>query len=86
VPVEGDPQQSIETLDGKIWKKTIAKTDLGAVEREHAVISTRLVAGRTVVNVYSDTQPEGFDPVPASLEDVYFSTLHHAKAARAEAA
>jgi hypothetical protein len=37
------------------------------------------VAGKTVVHVYSDARPEGFDAVPASLEDVYFSTLHHAE-------
>jgi hypothetical protein len=40
------------------------------------VISTKLVGGKTVVHVFSETQPEGFEPVPASLEDVYFSTLH----------
>jgi ABC-type multidrug transport system ATPase subunit len=87
VLVEGDPAESIQTLSGKIWKRTVAKTELAAVEREHAVISTRLVSGRTVVHVHSDGQPAGFDPVEPSLEDVYFSTLHNAKTgARAEAA
>ena len=87
VLVDCEPAQAIDSLAGKIWKRTIAKAELPAVESEHAVISTRLVGGRTVVNVFSDEQPAGFEPVQTSLEDVYFSTLHNAKAgARAEAA
>ena len=44
--------------------------------REHAVISTKLLAGRTVVHVYSDAAPgPGFDPSEPDLEDVYFSTM-----------
>jgi ABC-2 type transport system ATP-binding protein len=87
VLVDCEPAQAIDSLAGKIWKRTIAKAELPAVENEHAVISTRLVAGRTVVNVFSDDQPAGFEPVQTSLEDVYFSTLHTAKTGeRAEAA
>jgi ABC-type multidrug transport system ATPase subunit len=79
VLTEGEPAAAIDALQGKIWKRTVAKSELAEVEREHAVISTRLVAGRTVVHVFAGEQPEGFDSVPASLEDVYFSTLHHAR-------
>ena len=87
VVTQGDPAQAIEALAGKIWKRVIGKGDLAALESEHAVISTRLVAGRTVVHVFSENQPAGFDAVDVSLEDVYFSTLHHARSgARAEAA
>ena len=39
------------------------------------VISTRLVAGNSVIHVLSDSRPEGFEPVEGGLEDVYFSTL-----------
>jgi ABC-type multidrug transport system ATPase subunit len=79
VLVEGDPSESMRQVEGKIWRRVIPKEQLAAYQQEHAVISTKLVAGKTVVNVYSVTQPEGFEPVPASLEDVYFSTLHHAE-------
>lgn len=79
VLVEGDPSESMRQLEGKIWRRIIAKDELAAYQRDFAVISTKLVAGKTVVNVYSETQPESFAPVPASLEDVYFSTLHHAE-------
>ena len=87
VLLEGEPAQALESLRGKIWKKVVGKGELAALESEHAVISTRLVAGRTVVHVYSDDQPAAFEPVQTSLEDVYFSTLHTAKTGeRAEAA
>ena len=50
-----------------------------AFQREHAVISTRLVAGKTVVHVLSETNPgPEFQPVGGSLEDVYVWTLHGA--------
>src|SRR5215212_4588418 len=73
VLVEGDPMEALRDVDGKIWRRRIAKGDLAAVQQEHAVISTKLVAGQTVVHVFSDEQPGGFEPVNASLEDVYFS-------------
>jgi ABC-type multidrug transport system ATPase subunit len=79
VLVEGDPSESMRQVEGKIWRRVIPKDQLAAYQRDFAVISTKLVAGKTVVNVFSETHPEGFDPVPASLEDVYFSTLHHAE-------
>jgi ABC-2 type transport system ATP-binding protein len=79
VLAEGDPMEAMQRVEGKIWRRKIAGGDLAAIQKEHAVISTRLVAGKTVVHVFSDQQPAGFESVPASLEDVYFSTLHHAE-------
>jgi ABC-2 type transport system ATP-binding protein len=83
VLAEGDPAEAMRDVDGKIWRKTIAKGELAALQSEHAVISTKLVGGKTVVHVFSETQPGGFTPVNASLEDVYFSTLHNATEERA---
>ena len=54
----------------------IEKSELPEIEREHAVISTKLLAGRTVVHINSDVSPgAGFNPVEADLKDVYFSTM-----------
>jgi ABC-type multidrug transport system ATPase subunit len=75
VLVEGDPADALRDVQGKVWKRRIAKGDLAAVSQEHTVITTKLVAGNTIVHVYSNDQPSGFEPVSASLEDVYFSTL-----------
>src|SRR5689334_8049165 len=74
--LEADPLRAVAALQGRIWRKVVDKRDVAEVEREHAVISTKLLAGRTVVHVYGDTRPAaGFDAVEADLEDVYFSTM-----------
>ena len=79
VLAEGDPMKALSDVEGKIWRRAIAKGDLAAVRQEHAVISTKLVGGKTVVHVFSEEQPGGFEPVAASLEDVYFSTIERSK-------
>jgi ABC-type multidrug transport system ATPase subunit len=79
VLTEGDPTEAMRSIEGKIWQRVVPKDQLFSYQQEHAVISTRLVAGKTVVHVFSEARPDSsFDPVPASLEDVYFSTLHNA--------
>ena len=72
---EAEPLQAMEGLQGKIWRKIIGKSDLPQVEREHKIISTKLLGGRTVVHVYSEAAPAGFEPVSPDLEDVYFSAM-----------
>jgi ABC-type multidrug transport system ATPase subunit len=79
VLLTGDPLETIDGMQGRIWKKTIAKAELAAHQEQLAVISTRLVSGRTVVHVLSDEDPgNGFAQVDPDLEDVYFSTLSRA--------
>jgi ABC-type multidrug transport system ATPase subunit len=76
VLLTGDPLQTIDTLRGSVWKKLLERDDVATHERDWAVISTRLVAGRTQIHVLSATRPDAtFEPVPPGLEDVYFSTL-----------
>jgi ABC-2 type transport system ATP-binding protein len=82
VLMTGDPADAMREIEGKIWRRAVPRADLEAWQRDYPVISTRLVAGRTVVHVLSDSSPgEGFEPAGCSLEDVYFSTLHRAEAA-----
>jgi ABC-type multidrug transport system ATPase subunit len=79
---EGEPQQLIDSLTGRIWRKLLAKGELEACSAAHQVISTRLQAGRTQVHVLADAPPgEGFEPARAGLEDVYFATLAATRAA-----
>jgi ABC-type multidrug transport system ATPase subunit len=74
--LEGEPLPAIEEMRGRIWRSVVEKSALAEMEREHAVISTRLLAGRTVVQVYSDGPPApGFEPSEPDLEDVYFSAM-----------
>ncbi|MCK5908903.1 MAG: ABC transporter ATP-binding protein [Caulobacter sp.] len=73
---EGAPADLVAKLKGRIWKKIIDKSDLEAAKARYKVISTRLLAGRTVIHILSDDNPgDGFAPVEGGLEDVYFSTL-----------
>ena len=79
VLMSGDPGDAIRGLEGRIWKRVIPRAELQAIQAEHAVISTRLVAGKTVVHVLNESNPgTGFEPVEGSLADVYFATLHKA--------
>jgi ABC-type multidrug transport system ATPase subunit len=75
VQLEGSPTELIASSRGKVWKKTIDHSELDEYQQSHEIISTRLFAGKTIIHVYSDTQPNGFEPVEGGLEDVYFSTL-----------
>jgi ABC-type multidrug transport system ATPase subunit len=74
--LETEPLRAVAALHGRIWRRVIEKADLPELERTHAVISTKLLAGRTVARVYSHTAPgAGFEPAEADLEDVYFSAM-----------
>jgi ABC-type multidrug transport system ATPase subunit len=74
--LEAEPLGAMEGMRGRIWRSVIEKSALAEVERAHAVISTKLLGGRTVVHVYGDAAPgPGFEPVEPDLEDVYFSTM-----------
>jgi len=72
----GDPAVAIDDLRGKIWKKSIAKDEIGAYSDRMTVISTRLQAGSRVIHVMADNQPdESFASAEPDLEDVYFTTM-----------
>lgn len=71
-----EPLRAVAALQGRIWRRVIDKSELPELERTHAVVSTKLLAGRTVVHVYSAASPgAGFTAVEPDLKDVYFSTL-----------
>jgi ABC-2 type transport system ATP-binding protein len=73
---EGAPVDLVAKLKGRIWKKIIDKSELEGAKARYKVISTRLLAGRTVIHILSEDNPgDGFTPVEGGLEDVYFSTL-----------
>jgi ABC-type multidrug transport system ATPase subunit len=74
--LEAEPLRAVDDLGGRIWRRVISREELPELDREHAVISTKLLAGRTVVHVYSDTAPgPEFESADPDLEDVYFSAM-----------
>jgi ABC-type multidrug transport system ATPase subunit len=80
--LEGVPNQTIEKLRGKIWKKVVATdAEREAIEKAFRVISTHLLGGLHEVRVYAESAPgDGFAPTETDLEDVYFFNLTNAKA------
>ncbi len=81
--LEGNPIELTEQLQGKIWRKSVSLAEAKELEAVLPVISKRLFAGNTLLNVFADEAPEGFNAVPADLEDVYFSTLHQHRTSQA---
>ena len=74
--LEAEPLQAVAAMQGRIWRRVIDKAELPGLELAQTVISTKLVAGRTVVRVHSRTLPAtGFEAVEPDLEDVYFSAM-----------
>jgi ABC-type multidrug transport system ATPase subunit len=76
VQLAGSPAEAIAALRGRVWRTIVSRTQLPELQSRHAVLSTHLVAGRTLIHVLSDTSPgPEFEPVEPDLEDVYFSAL-----------
>ncbi len=74
--LEAEPLRAVDALRGRIWRRVIPKEQLDEVGREHAVISTKLLGGRTIVHVYRDASPGAdFEAAEPDLKDVYFSTM-----------
>jgi ABC-type multidrug transport system ATPase subunit len=87
--LEAEPLRAVETMQGRVWQRLVAKDELPSIERDYAVLSTKLLGGKTVVRVYAETQPaSSFHSVEPELHDVYFSVMggHYNRPAALEAA
>ena len=72
----GSPADAIATLAGKIWRKSILKSELPDYQAAFQIISSKLTAGRPLIHVFSEEPPgDGFQPVEADLEDFFFSRI-----------
>ena len=78
----GQPHEALGSLEGRIWRKRVAKAELAQVQAEHTVLSSRLVGGQPVIHVFAEACPgEGFEAIAPNLEDVYFGKLRAQAAA-----
>jgi ABC-2 type transport system ATP-binding protein len=74
--LQAEPLRAVEGLRGKIWRCVITKNELPVMEQTHAVISTKLLSGKTLIHVYSESTPDAaFESVTPDLEDVYFCAM-----------
>jgi ABC-type multidrug transport system ATPase subunit len=76
IRLEGAPAELIRASRGRMWRKVIERTKIATYRDRCEVISTRLLAGRTIIHILADSDPgDGFEPLEGGLEDVYFATL-----------
>jgi ABC-type multidrug transport system ATPase subunit len=71
----GKPSEMIAALEGKIWTKAIANSELLTYRSIHNVISQQLIERVLHISVYANKQPNGFQSVLPTLEHVYFQHL-----------
>ena len=77
VHLVGEPIQLIKTLDQKVWKGLIEKSDLVEIDKENDVISSRLYLGKVQVRIFSESPMQyGFESVNPEIEDLYFATIN----------
>src|SRR5437588_369140 len=73
---QGEPQTAISELNGRIWQRSIEKTELAHYEQVFRVVSNKLVGGRPLLHVFGEQPPgDGFLPSQADLEDVFFTKI-----------
>ncbi|MBQ4801307.1 ABC transporter ATP-binding protein [Aquimarina sp. MMG015] len=81
---QGNPQELSATLDGKIFKKQIEKSQLQQYQNEYTVLSNYLRGGQFFVNIYSENTPEeGFEKMNNGLEEFYFYSINQNQAQEA---
>jgi ABC-type multidrug transport system ATPase subunit len=73
---QGAPDAAITELRGRVWHRSIEKSELPAYEEKYKVISNRLVGGRPLLHVLGEQSPDGgFSPSTPDLEDVFFAKI-----------
>lgn len=79
VLLNGEPLDLIKNVEGKIWEKVIEKDELKTYQENYNIISSRLYLGKIIVHAYHDANPNSFEAVQPTLEDVYFSSIKNNK-------
>lgn len=72
----GNPEEMLNSYQGKIWSKRVAKEDVARYQEEKKLVLSKLSGGKMVVHIYSDDDPgDGFVQERATLEDIYFANI-----------
>ncbi len=74
---QGTPQNVISELNGKVWQKIIERNEVNEYKTNYTVISDKMVAGKPLIHVLSESNPgDGFESIAPTLEDVFFSKIN----------
>lgn len=77
VVLKGKPLELIDALKGKVYQKSIQRSELEHYKKEYKVINDKLFLGKPIIQVYSEAPlGNGFTLIDAGLEDVYFSQIN----------
>ena len=73
----GTPDEAMNTLQGKVYQKIVSRDTLDAYAGQYRIISNKMVGGKPLIHIYSDTDPKNdFEEVKPNLEDVFFSKIN----------
>lgn len=73
----GPPESALRDMRGRVWEKSIAKSELDGYASGGKMISNKLVAGKPIIHLLNDGSPgEGFIAAEPNLEDVFFGFIH----------
>lgn len=75
VVATGNPNDLVKDISGKIWQKSVEKSEIETYRQSYRIISTQLKGGKTRLHAYSDLPLTNFDSVAPDLEDVYFAKI-----------
>ena len=75
------PAKSTKEIVGKIWTKSVKRSDLEKFEKKYNVLSSNYNVDNSInVRVFSDKRPAvGFKNAEPQLDDVYFIALKEDK-------
>lgn len=73
IVLAGAPAELTRQMDGRVWRKRVARSDVPAERAAHDVIDERIFGGDVVLRVHSPSRPDAsFEPASPTIEDVYF--------------
>lgn len=72
----GNTDAALLEVRGKVWEKKIPKQELDQYQKEHKVISNKLVGGQPLIHIFSENPVDGFVKAEENLEDVFFAKLN----------
>lgn len=76
VLLDDKPGNAIAKMRNSVWKLMIDKSELNSYKEKYKIISAKVVEGRILIHVKSDSVPDAaFSVVEPDLEDVYFSNI-----------
>ncbi|HEY0978560.1 MAG TPA: ABC transporter ATP-binding protein [Flavobacteriales bacterium] len=82
----GSPADGLRALQGKVWEKSIEKSELEGYQASGKLISNKLVGGKPIIHLMGDVQPApGFTSVQPNLEDVFFGHIAASNRAQTQA-